>query len=77
MDQHIADNITPHFIGHTFVEHFDESLVLLRRKLCWKMKDIIYHAFRNASYTYKHKNYDQHLTENFQKWHSGDTYFYR
>ena len=35
------------------LEKFDESLVLLKRKFCWKFKDILYLPMRRASYQNK------------------------
>ena len=34
-------------------EYMDESLILLRRKLCWDMRDIVYIPQRVRNYTYK------------------------
>ncbi|XP_078667215.1 galactosylceramide sulfotransferase-like [Branchiostoma floridae x Branchiostoma belcheri] len=39
------------------LEHFDESLVLLRRKMCWKMKDILYDTTPKKLQYYSYKNY--------------------
>ncbi|CAH1254607.1 GAL3ST1 [Branchiostoma lanceolatum] len=35
------------------LEHFDESLVLLRRVMCWDMKDILYLTKNAESYDYR------------------------
>ena len=44
------------------VEYFDESLVLLKRLMCWKTKDILYFTKNEASYTYKFEiNYQKNL----------------
>lgn len=40
-------------------EYLDESLVLLKRKLCWEMKDIVYISIRQRSYASKKAIYDQ------------------
>merc|ERR1712168_23455 len=42
-------------------EYFDESLLLLRRKFCWDIKDIIYIPLRARHYQGKNKKLDEHL----------------
>ena len=45
------DNLKLDFV--IFQEHFDESLVLLRRRLHWSLKDILYVPKNIGSYSYK------------------------
>ena len=37
------------------VEHFIESVVLMRRNLCWSVKDVLYYSRNVGNYTYKAK----------------------
>ena len=39
-------------------EHYDESLLLLRKQFCWQYKDILYLGLRNHTYTGKNKSPD-------------------
>ena len=36
-------------------EHFDESLIILKRQLCWDLEDIIYVPLKVGDYQYKSK----------------------
>ena len=48
-------------------EHFDESLVLLRRNLCWDLEDIMYTAMKPGNYTYKTKPHPKEFNEQYKK----------
>ena len=76
VDKYIA-YLDEHFIGHTIIEYFDETLIMLKRKLCWQFKDIIYFALRNVTYSYKEKTYSAETVNNFEGWSAGDVYFYK
>ncbi|XP_019617994.1 PREDICTED: galactose-3-O-sulfotransferase 2-like [Branchiostoma belcheri] len=39
------------------LEHFDESLVLLRRLMCWELKDILYDSRPKKQRSYAYKDY--------------------
>ena len=41
---YFIDFIDKHFKLVLIVEHMDESLVLMRRMLCWQLRDILYHT---------------------------------
>jgi hypothetical protein len=62
------------------MEYFDESLVLLKRRLCWKLKDIIY---MRKNIAYKSFDFNLNATEMnlLKKWALADhliyTHFYR
>jgi len=49
------------------VEHFIESLVLLRRMMCWKLQDVIYHSSNSLAYDYRSAN-DAHLVNIHKQW---------
>ena len=40
----LIEYIDAYFDVVLIVEHIDESLVLMKRRLCWPMKDILYHT---------------------------------
>merc|ERR1712062_176263 len=42
------------------VEHFDESLVLLKRLMCWRFSDVVY--VRNLVANYSHTTYKKRPT---------------
>lgn len=58
------------------LEHFDESLVLMRRLLAWSIKDILY-LVQNKSVYSKHHGYDPQLVQNVRNWKHVDTLIYR
>lgn len=35
------------------MEYFDESLILLKRELCWDLDDIVYFKFNQRAQAYK------------------------
>jgi len=58
------------------VEYFHESLVLLRRLMCWTMEDILY-VKRNANeYEEKDKHIEPRLVENFRRHNVPDYVLY-
>ena len=48
-------------------EHFDRSLLLLRRKLCWDITDMVYISMKKASYKQNKKLNDLKTTKNNQQ----------
>ncbi|KAK6183111.1 hypothetical protein SNE40_010652 [Patella caerulea] len=50
------------------VEHFHESLILLKRLMCWTFKDIFYIKRHVANYPYKKIKPNQADVEFYQKW---------
>lgn len=38
------------------MEYFDESLVLLKRELCWDLDDVVYFKLNKRSQEYKQQN---------------------
>ena len=41
----------------TIVEHYDESLIVMRRKLCWEISDILYLPLRIGNYSREQRNH--------------------
>ncbi|XP_066270660.1 galactose-3-O-sulfotransferase 2-like isoform X2 [Branchiostoma lanceolatum] len=60
------------------LEHFDESLVLLRRRMCWQMKDILYDKTpkKRASYSYKNYKPTEKERANFKEFSKVDHMLY-
>lgn len=46
------------------MEYFDESLILLKRKLCWELDDMLYFRLNQRAIEYKENNIsdDQQVT---------------
>lgn len=57
------------------MEYFDESLVLLKRRLCWKIDDILYFKLNERRDTDK-QNLSNDVREKIVKWNSGDELLY-
>ena len=56
-------------------EHFHESLVLLRRKLCWTIKDMLFSHSNTLSYAHR-ANHDETLVTKYRKWSRVDYALY-
>ncbi|XP_013382138.1 galactose-3-O-sulfotransferase 3 [Lingula anatina] len=56
-------------------EFMDESLILLRRLLCWDMDDILFASRNVLNYTYKHVD-DPELRRLHMQWSLGDYFLY-
>ena len=57
-------------------EYFDESLLLLRKLLCWRMDDIVYlmQGVRSAKYR---KKDDDSLVDKIREWNKADVMLYK
>ena len=58
------------------MEHFDESLVLLKRRFCWKIDDILYFKL-NERRDKEKQQLSKFAREQIRKWNSGDVLLYR
>ena len=58
------------------VEHFDESLVLLKRLMCWQLSDILYVSIHVLKYDYKHARLSPRVKRNHRRWDSIDYQLY-
>ena len=54
------------------VERFNESVVLLKRYMCWGFKDILFRRLRTGKHRHNAK-YSQQQQDIFQKWSNVDT----
>lgn len=57
------------------MEYFDESLVLLKRQLCWKMEDILFFKLNERVQKEKQRISNQ-VREQIKKWNSADVLLY-
>ena len=58
-------------------EYFDESLILMRRKLCWEISDILYLPLLVKKYNYKNHSLEPGLMNKLTNWSSVDAIFYK
>lgn len=59
------------------LEYFDESLLLLKRLLCWKMKDIIYFKLNERQDKQKRKFMSSEVKEDIKSWNKADSMLYQ
>ena len=58
-------------------EYFDESLILMRRKLCWEISDILYLPLQVKKYDYKNHSLETELVNKLTNWSRVDTVLYK
>ncbi|XP_078703574.1 galactose-3-O-sulfotransferase 3-like [Branchiostoma floridae x Branchiostoma belcheri] len=58
------------------MEHFDESLVLLRREMCWTLKDILYYVANTRNYSWRHDEIPTLQKLQHKQWSSVDYTLY-
>ncbi|XP_046557860.1 galactose-3-O-sulfotransferase 2-like [Haliotis rubra] len=75
VDQYIQD-LGKEFYFMMLVEYFHESLVLLKRKMCWTFQDILYKSVNTGNYTYKDTQPDPELVAIYKKWSPVDYKLY-
>ena len=76
VDEFIASIV--HDFHHILItEYLDESLVVMRRKLCWEISDILYRALRVINYNYKRKPMERELVEKLTNWSRVDAILYK
>lgn len=69
------------FLEHEFdlvmiMEHFDESLVLMKRLLCWKMKDILYFKLNERQDKQKRGHLSKQVKQDIRSWNRADVILY-
>ena len=57
------------------MEYFDESLVLLKRQLCWKMEDILFFKL-NEQVQKERQHISNHVRGQIKKWNLADVLLY-
>ncbi|XP_019623069.1 PREDICTED: galactose-3-O-sulfotransferase 3-like [Branchiostoma belcheri] len=72
-------NISRDFDLVMISDHFDESLVLLRRLMCWDLKDVLYYKYNNYNYSseYDTSSIPQRLRDNHKEWAAMDYALYK
>lgn len=73
--QHFIEKTKKRFTLALITEYFDESLVILKRKLCWDISDIIYLTLRARSYD-RHNNDDTELFARHKAFSNADYMLY-
>lgn len=60
-------------------EHLDESLVLLKRRLCWELDDVLYLKFHYKIHgeSTKYSRINSNLTEQIHRWNKADAMLYQ
>ena len=59
-------------------EYLDESLVLLKRKLCWQLDDVLYLKFHYQLHgETTHQNINHNSTEQIYSWNKADAMLYQ
>lgn len=59
------------------MEYFDESLVLLKRRFCWKFEDILYFKLNERGEQFvRNKDLSKKVREQIKKWNAGDVLLY-
>ncbi|KAJ7379647.1 hypothetical protein OS493_014043 [Desmophyllum pertusum] len=58
------------------MEYYDESLVLLKRELCWDLDDVIYFKLNQRSQEYKQTNITDQQQMQINDWNSADAALY-
>ena len=56
-------------------EYFEQSMVLLKRLLCWDLDDVVYFTLKQRAVSWK-RNISEPLREKIQKWSSADVALY-
>ena len=72
-----VDNITADFSLMLVAEHMDESLIVMRRKLCWNVNDVLYLPLRVRNYQTKNKPLEPELVEKLTNWSRADAILYK
>lgn len=58
------------------MEYFHESLVMLKRLMCWSMEDILYHTINVGKYAFKHSVASEINLKIYQHWSHLDYLLY-
>ncbi|XP_078678636.1 galactose-3-O-sulfotransferase 3-like [Branchiostoma floridae x Branchiostoma belcheri] len=76
MAQKFVQRIEEDFPFVMIMEYFDESLVLLKRMMCWSLKDIVYYSVNSKRYSYKHVEIEGKDKERHEEWNYVDYALY-
>ncbi|KXJ28782.1 Galactosylceramide sulfotransferase [Exaiptasia diaphana] len=70
------------YLDHEFdlvmiMEHFDESLILLKQLMCWSYEDILYFKLNERQDKHKRKELDKTVQNNILSWNHADNLLYQ
>ena len=74
--RHWIDTLQRRFSLVIIAEYYDESLVLFRRLMCWKIEDILYMKRNVMRYKYKDKQFDSTYVNNFKRYNQAEYVLY-
>ena len=74
--RHWIDALQRRFSLVIIMEYYDESLVLFRRLMCWKIKDILYMKRNVMHYKDKEKQIDSTYVNNFKRYNQPEYVLY-
>ncbi|XP_052767680.1 galactosylceramide sulfotransferase-like [Mya arenaria] len=74
--QEYISTLDRNFMLVMIMEYFHESLVLLKRLMCWSLEDIIYHTTNVGVYSYKNKPADPDSLKIYKQWSHLDFILY-
>lgn len=71
-----------HFLDNEFnlvmiMEHFDESLILLKQIMCWSFEDILYFKLNERQDKQKRDNLDEVVKHDIKSWNRADSLLYQ
>ena len=75
--KHYLDFLDKEFELVMIMEHFDESLLLLKRLLCWNLKDIMYFKLNERQDKQKRTFISQEVREDIKSWNRADFMLYQ
>ena len=58
-------------------DYFDESVVLLKRLLCWEFDDILYHKANKRIDEERAVDLSEDAKENIKRWNKADVFLYQ
>ena len=70
-------NIVADFDHMLITEHMDESLIVMRRKLCWDISDVFYLSQIVGHYDYKNTQLRPELLQKITNWSRVDAMLYK
>ncbi|KAK3738137.1 hypothetical protein QZH41_005325 [Actinostola sp. cb2023] len=59
------------------LEHFDESLILLKQLMCWSFEDILYFKLNERQDKHKRDALEQTVKDNIRSWNYADNLLYQ
>lgn len=71
----MISNLENQFHLVMLTEYFEESIVLLKRLLCWDLDDVLYFSLKQRTVAWK-KNISMPLKKKIEKWSAADVQLY-